>query len=103
MSSWFGVRCIFEYEEHLYEERVLLVQARDLEQAIAAAEIEGDDYARDVAASRLGLVQAYEISEGIGNGSEVFSLMRESSLPPEEYLSAFFDTDMERQQVSETD
>ena len=40
----------------------------------------------------MGLAQAYRLEDVPRSGSEVFSLMRDSSLDADDYLSAFFDT-----------
>ena len=37
------------------------------------------------------------MAEPLGDGAEVFSLMRDSDLTPHEYLDHFFDTGDERQ------
>ena len=44
----------------------------------------------------LGLAQAYELFDEPGHGAEVYSLMRDSPLPPETYLVTYFDTGGER-------
>ena len=95
--KWFSVRCLFELQPGLYEERVTLWQAEDFDAAIALAESEAHDYAGDVDATYLGLAQAYRLDEEPGQGAEAFSLVRESELPPSDYLTQFFDTGNERQ------
>jgi len=101
----FSVRCVFLCERrqdqtarHLYEERITLWKAADIDQAMALAE----DEARLYAAKDdryLGLAQAYALYDDIAtDGTEVFSLLRDSDLEPDDYLSAFFDTGKERTQ-----
>jgi hypothetical protein len=100
----FSVRCIFKWSpiagqtlKNLYEERITLWHADSLEQAIEFAESEAAEYA-DESCEFLGLSQAYAIFELIqANGIEVFSLLRESDLEPEDYLNSFFDSGLERQ------
>jgi hypothetical protein len=100
----FSVRCIFKWNsradqtlKNLYEERITLWQADSLEQAIEFAETEAAEYA-DESCEFIGLSQAYAIFELIqASGIEVFSLLRESDLEPEDYLDSFFDSGLERQ------
>jgi hypothetical protein len=96
---WFSVRCVFQwtsYEEKPYEERLTLWRATNVEEAIAFAEKEAAAYAGSgYEMSYLGFAQAYILDEEEGrpgHGVEVFSLLRSSELPPNEYLDRFFDT-----------
>ncbi|MCW2586521.1 MAG: hypothetical protein JWN55_2037 [Frankiales bacterium] len=104
---WYAVRCVFRSawaesdhvpDEQLYEERITLWQARSLEDAIALAEAEAEDYAGDED-EYLDMAQAYQLPAAPGQGTEVFSLMRTSVMEPDAYLDTFFDTGAERQQV----
>ncbi|KAB1932608.1 hypothetical protein F8271_25160 [Micromonospora sp. ALFpr18c] len=98
--GWYSVRCIFQYGVDapvVYEERLSVWWAVSFDAAVALAEAEAADYANGVGCRYLGLAQAYRMSDGLGHGAEVYSLMRESVLPPDAYLSAFFDTGEERQ------
>lgn len=97
--AWFAVRCVVRHSGlGVYEERLTLWQAENIDDAIGLAEDEARDYAQGVEpASYAGLAQAYELYGQPGHGAEIFSLMRESALPPAEYLTAFFDTGSERQ------
>jgi hypothetical protein len=100
-QSWFAVRCVFhDRDRGAYEERITLWQAADFDQAIARAEQEARQHAGDLHATEYtGLAQAYELCDPPGDGAEVFSLMRDSPLARDDYLSAFFDTGAERQQT----
>src|ERR1035437_6944309 len=85
--------------KHIYEERITLWNAPTLEQAVDLAEREADEYAGDDA-KRLGLLQGFWMYEDFKvhqQGTEVFSLLRESDLAPKAYLKAFFDTGLERE------
>jgi hypothetical protein len=56
-------------------------------------------YARDLeTAEYTGLAQAYKLFDPPVDGAEVFSLIRDSQLAPDDYLNTFFDTGSERQQ-----
>jgi hypothetical protein len=105
LANWYGVRCVFELEpgtgadsdRRVFEERVTIWQVSGFETAIELAEVEAVDYATVVDAKYLGLAQAYKIDGAPTEGTEVFSLVRRSSLAPAEYLSAYFDTGRENQ------
>ncbi|MBO2451411.1 hypothetical protein J4573_30275 [Actinomadura barringtoniae] len=85
--------------EQSYEERVTVWRAGSLDEAIARAEGEAAEYAAAVGVEYLAFAQAYWIGgeEALGEGAEVFSLVRDSELGADAYLSRFFDTGAERQ------
>jgi hypothetical protein len=98
--EWFGVRCVFAWsgwEGKPFEERITLWHARSLDHAIELAEQEAEEYAEEIGSEYLHLSQAYAITEGseIGSGTEVFSLLRDSELAPDDYLDSFFETGRE--------
>jgi len=103
----YTVRCLFRWQPradqrlaHLYEERITLWSAGSLDEALALAEQEAGAYA-DADIEYLGYAQAYALVAPLsGHGVEVFSLLRESDLPPEPYIDSFFDTGTEREQRS---
>jgi hypothetical protein len=103
-EPWYAVRCVFRFDfaadagESTYEERITLWSAPSFDVAIARAEQEATDYVSDGEGEYVGLAQAFHLSTaGVGDGAEVFSLMRDSRLMPDEYLTRFFDTGRERQ------
>lgn len=100
-DEWFAVRCVFRWEEYggrPYEERITLWRAADLDEAIALAEAEAREYAEESGFAYLGLAQGYATgADELAPGSEVFSLLRTSPLPPEAYLDRHFDTGGEHQ------
>jgi hypothetical protein len=98
--QWYSVRCIFQSPTETgsaYEERVTLWQTDDIDAAIEQAEAEAAAYAAEVEAEYTGLAQAYWLVDQPSHGTEVFALVRESSLDTDEYLDRFFDTGQERQ------
>ncbi|MFY1691098.1 hypothetical protein [Plantactinospora sp. WMMB782] len=97
--SWYSVRCVFEWEAGTYEERITLWEASSFEVALQLAEDEAIEYAEDVDTLRyLGLAQCYLIGDGQPqSGDEVYSLLRDSGLSPNQYITSFFDTGRERQ------
>ncbi|HJY06691.1 MAG TPA: hypothetical protein VJ323_10245 [Bryobacteraceae bacterium] len=104
----FSVRSVFlwkpredQLRRNLYEERIALWQASDIDEAVLVAEREAQTYASDADVKYLGFCQAYALVEEVGvNGIEVFSLLRESDLEPAQYLDAFFATGGEHERVA---
>jgi hypothetical protein len=101
--GWYGVRCLFRWrtwDGKPYEERITLWRAHSLDQAIELAEEDAADYADRNEIDYLHLSQAYALDPGsrIESGLEVFSLLRDSALPPQEYLDRFYDTGTEHTQ-----
>ena len=85
-------------KKHLYEERITIWVADDIDEAIKLAEQEAESYADSIDAEYLGLAQGFSLFEKIeSSGTEVYSLLRESNLEPEKYLDRFFDTGDEHQ------
>lgn len=115
-ESWYTVRCIFRTTKNepwgphdlkpgtsAYEERITLWRAASLDEAVAMAEVEAEDYAEVVGDGYLGFAQAYQLSDAPGVGVEIFSLIRNSDLDPDDYLERFFDNGTERQQTDAVD
>lgn len=103
----FSTRCIIQWrnktpreKKFLYEERITFWQCKDLDEAIELGEAEAVSYAKNLGETCLDLVQAYLLKDVLtfGNGTEIFSLLRESDLPAKEYLDRHFDTGFEREQ-----
>jgi hypothetical protein len=96
MNSY-GVRCIFACPkaafntlDYLYEERITVWRAKDINEALDRAIEEAYVYSRTHSFEYGGLAQAFWMfSELPIDGIEVFSLLRESNLHLEEYLSTF--------------
>jgi hypothetical protein len=103
--GWYSVRCVFRLDEgrdaeSTYEERVTLWRADDFDSAIELAEREAVKYIEDTDWAYLGLAQCFYLGDDVEEivpGVEVFSLTRDSDLPPDEYLDEFFDTGTEHQ------
>jgi hypothetical protein len=99
-EQWYTVRCVFRSEaegEGLYEERLTLWQAEDLDRAITLAEHEAARYAEANGVELLGLAQAYWLPEPPTSGSEIYALARVSDLSADDYLDRFFDTGDEQE------
>ena len=101
-EPWYAAKCIFrhsglqrEREGFVYEERVLLVRASHFHEAQTKAEAEARQYAAS-GIEYLGFIDVYHLPlEAVGDGAEVYSLMRSSKLQPKEYLNHFHDTGAE--------
>ena len=98
--SWCSVRCLYRWSEGVYEERITVWETDSLDEAIRMAEHEASDYVIGTDSEYLGLAQAYHMFDALESGSEVFSLVRESALGPDQYLDAFFETGTERQELA---
>lgn len=105
-EPWYGAKCVFLHTAiescpgQVYEERVILVRAGSLDDAIARAEVLAEEYATDLdGCTYTGFVDVFHIyDESIEDGAEVYSLMRTSDLGRDEYLNRFYDTGTERTQ-----
>lgn len=99
--SWYCVRTVFRFSGEptsTYEERLTLWWTSEFSAAIAMAEAEAREYAGSLEdCAYAGLAQAFALSEAPSHGAEVFSLMRDSTLTTDEYVSTFFATGKERQ------
>jgi hypothetical protein len=101
-ATWFGTRCVFHHlDPDVYEERITIWQAPDVDIAIELAESEAQAYAEVNEITFNGFVQAYAMIDSLESGAEVFSLGRTSELTEDEYLTRFFHTGAERQRESE--
>jgi pentatricopeptide repeat protein len=104
-EPWYAVRCLIRFSEDqepggTYEERVTLWRADSFDAAIARAEAEVVEFTDVVGGEYVGLAQCFHLAaEGnVGEGWEVFSLMRDSDLDPDDYIARFFATGAEREQ-----
>jgi hypothetical protein len=100
-EPWYAVRCVFRFEPEeadepgTYEERITLWRASSPEAAISRAEADAQKYVEALGDCKyVKLAQSFHLAvrDGVEDGDEVFSLMRSSHLPPNEYLTRFFDT-----------
>jgi hypothetical protein len=101
-NRWYAVRSIFAVPgeaESAYEERITLWQAASLDDALGRADAEATEYAEFMGSEHLaGVAQAYPLADAPPrDGAEVFSLVRDSALPPTPYVERFFTTGRERQ------
>ena len=102
-DRWYAVRSLFRIAgqpESAYEERITLWQAGSPDEALSRSEAEAEEYAEFAGAVHLaGFAQVYPLADvPPRDGAEVFSLIRDSALPPRPYVERFFSTGRERQQ-----
>lgn len=96
--TWYAVRTLCA-AQHGYEERITLWNAGSFDAAIEQAGSEAEEYAQLLGGQDLGLRQAFSLAEvELREGSELFSLIRESPLSHAEYIDRFFVEGTERQQ-----
>lgn len=102
-NSWYAARTVYncypnkKSKKKIYEERVVLFVAKSFNNAIKKAEKEADEYSNANQMKYLGFVNVFKLFEqSITNGTEVYSLMRESKLNGRKYLNSFFDTGKEK-------
>ncbi|MCB2411688.1 DUF4288 domain-containing protein [Demequina sp. TTPB684] len=107
--NWYSVRCVFigrppDRPHYIYEERITVWQAPSPEAAIAKAEEEAEQYVEVFENDTyVGMAQCYWMYDELRDGAEVFSLMRDSTLEPDEYVKTFFRTGAEHEgDVSES-
>ena len=98
----FGAKAVFEHKGRLgnpsnlhYEERVVMIQAVDFAAATEEAEIEAEAYAASISGCRyLGYVNVYKTNvksfAEFESNPEAFSLMRASTLEPDEFLRKYY-------------
>jgi hypothetical protein len=95
---WFCAKMIFSWYQRAtgkricYEERFVLVRARDLDRAIVKAEQEAQaycaDFGPDWSAKYESFCRVYEMLDVVpGDGAEVYAETHESPLEPIEYIT----------------
>ncbi len=103
--GWYSAKTVYRHRlvqegvtKKVFEERVVLFHAANFEDAIAKAEIEAKRYCSAVEnVVSLDFASVYYFpEETVGNGSEIYSLMRDSNLSDMEYLSRFHEDGHER-------
>ena len=107
----FSVRCVLKWpkqhsskKQHTYEERITLWKSSNIDEAIRLAEQEAMIYMDSKSRKCVILLQAFELYDELGeflNGIEVFSLIRDSDLPPSKYRRRHFATGHEHERVSQ--
>ena len=96
-NSWYSAKCVFRIREtdsrrQIYEERIILIKAKDWDSAIKKAETEANLYCDESTTFEFtGFLDVFHIfGEAVGDKTEIFSSMQTSDLDSAEYLSRFY-------------
>jgi hypothetical protein len=105
-TAWYAARAVFLHKslrpsrgkERVFEERIVLLRAVTERAAIREAQREARRYARTTTGvDYVGFVETFRLFESrLRSGSEVFSLMRSTTLSPSRFVSRYFDDGTER-------
>jgi len=98
LKGLYSAQCIFLHADkvhglkQMYEERIVLLRAESMDEAIERAEKEAEEYCKEVSGcSYTGYVNVFALyDDEIGEGSEIFSSMQNSQLAPREYLDLHY-------------
>jgi len=102
-EPFYAAKCVFRHHQHepidgkkyIYEDRIILIQAESMDDAIEKAEKEANEYA-DSGTEYLEYVNVFHLFDYIlHHGSEVYSETRSSDFEPEEYIDHFHDSGSE--------
>jgi len=95
-EPWYAVKCIFshpsrarEKEGHLYEERITLWKANSWNEAFEKAKEEAKKYEEEDCIFIKALEAFHLFDQKVGNGTEVWSVMRSSHFDAETYMKTF--------------
>src|SRR5262245_58935098 len=90
--EWFAVRSVFRFGEKsdgttIYEERIVGFSGANVRDALAKAEAESEQYAKDGGFKLVGDLMAYQQDgEPLIDGYELFSQLFESDQAPEDFF-----------------
>ena len=107
-SEWYAAKTVCKHQsvedgipKTLFEERVVLLQAADFNDAVAKGELEAQEYCRSIEnVTYIRYINVYRLcADVVGHGTEIFSLMRESELSDSDYLDHFHDDGKERTEI----
>jgi hypothetical protein len=103
-EPWFAVRCLFSHptrkqssEAQLFEERITLWRADSWDQAFTAAEAEAADYAVSANCIFVRALDGFNLFDRtVGEGTEIWSVMRGSNMDADIYILTFCKTATDR-------
>jgi hypothetical protein len=105
---FFSAKCVFRAEMiedgqpvSVFEERIIFVKACEFDEAFDKAEKAGGKYAGKNQTEKnkttfLACVGIFIVQDPVEDGVEVFSMLRESNMPSENYLKLHYQTGSER-------
>ena len=108
-SDWYSCKCIFVSTredttcDFTYEERITLWNAIDADTAIKLAEDEASAYAKENEVKYTGFCTSFQLFDQPISGKEIYSIIRNSDLDPEQYLDEHYDTGEERAEDCDPD
>ncbi len=97
---WYGAKTIYAHDDiaarqlkPCYEERVVLLRAKDDDDALRRAEEEAARYARPGGPARyLGYANVFRLADSeVDVGTEVFSIMRSIVVSEKDFLDRYYD------------
>lgn len=105
-EDYYAAKCVFACDlvdngerKPAFEERIVLLQATSFAEAFEMAAIEGRRYAGEDQSSHrtrfIACVGVFLVQDPLETGVQVFSMIRESPLPPDAYLRQFHRTGTE--------
>jgi hypothetical protein len=96
-NRWYSAKCVFRIPEtdsrrQVYEERIILIKAKDWDSAVTKEETEANLYGKDsTPIAFTGFVDVFHLlDDTVGDTTELFSSMQQSDLNTAEYLSRFY-------------
>ncbi|NKF49093.1 DUF4288 domain-containing protein [Shewanella sp. WXL01] len=102
-EPFYAAKCVFRHHQlapidgkkYVYEERIILIHAESMDDAIEKTESEANQYA-DSGSEYLEYINVFHLFDYIlHHGSEVYSEIRSSDLDPEDYINQFYDSGSE--------
>ena len=102
-KNWFTAKGIFLHKSQLknqkqwYEERIILLKAKDEKEALKYADEEAKNYIKDLDGTKfIEITDIYALyDEEISDKCEIFSCKMISHLKPQEYLEKFYPNTLE--------
>lgn len=105
--EWYSCKGVFRHDnlspkkgKKVYEERVVLLRARNFDEAIELGEKEAEEYAQSLDGVKyMGFISVYRLFEKrLRHKAEVYSIMRENKMSKKEFLDRYYDDGTERTQ-----
>jgi hypothetical protein len=105
---FYSAKCVFrtEFDDEgrpalAFEERIVFVKCREFDEAFDKAEKEARKYADEnqslkLKTTFLACVGVFIVQDPIEEGVQVFSMLRESNMPSDDYLRLHYQTGVER-------
>ncbi len=99
-QAWYGAKCLFHHRDltkrnkkPTYEERITIVRARSYPEAVRKGEAEARNYARCLGkVDYLGFISVFEMfAKAMKDGAEVYSIIRSINVPPETFITRYYD------------